>query len=62
MRTSLEVQYSQNILVKFCADNNLNIVDKDTLPDDTYTCVSASWGTTSWLNHILCSSDASHCT
>ena len=23
-----------DILVKFCADNNLNIVEKDTLPDD----------------------------
>ena len=31
-----------DILVKFCADNNLNIVDKDTLPDDTYTYVSSS--------------------
>ena len=27
-----------------------------------YTYVSSSWGTTSWLDHILCSSDASHCT
>ena len=26
------------------------------------TYVSSSWGTTSWLDHILCSSDASHCT
>ena len=50
-----------DILVKFCADNNFKIIDKDTLPDDTYTYVSSSWGTTSWLDHILCSSDASHC-
>ena len=33
-----------------------------TLPDDTYTYVSSAWGTTSWLDHILCSSDASYCT
>ena len=51
-----------DILVKFCADHNFNIVDKDTLPDDTYTYVSSSWGTTSWLDHMLCSSDARHCT
>ena len=51
-----------DILVKFCDDNNLNIVDKDTLPDDTYTYVSSSWGTTSWIDHILCSYDAIHCT
>ena len=34
-----------DIIVQFCADNIINIVDNDTLPDDTYTYVSSSWGT-----------------
>lgn len=51
-----------DILQKFCIDNNLNIMDKDDLPEDSYTYVSSAWGTTSWLDHVVCSSDAKYCT
>ena len=51
-----------NALQKFCSDNNFIMADKETLPDDTYTYVSSAWGTTSWLDHVLCSLDAKQCT
>ena len=51
-----------DILQQFCIDNSFCIVDVDTLPTDTYTYVSYSWGTTSWLDHVLCTGDAKHCT
>ena len=31
------------------------MVDKTILPADTYTYVSSAWGTTSWLDHVVCS-------
>ena len=34
------------------------MVDKTILPAD----VSLAWGTTSWLDHVVCTSDAKDCT
>ena len=50
------------MLLNFCSENNSDIVDKTILPADTYTYVSSAWGTTSWLDHVLCTSDAKDCT
>ena len=51
-----------DILLKFCVDNSIDIVDHATLSNDTYTYTSYSWGTTSWLDHVLCTADAKLCT
>ena len=40
-------------LLRFCDDNTLNIIDKVILPNDAYTYVSYSWGSTSWLDHVI---------
>ena len=50
------------MLLNFCRENNADIVDKTILPADTYTYVSSAWGTTSWLDHVVCTSDAKDCT
>ena len=50
------------MLLNFCSENNSDIVDKTILPADTYTHVSSAWGTTSWLDHVVCTSDAKDCT
>ena len=50
------------MLLNFCSENNSDIVDKTILPADTYTYVSSACGTTSWLDHIVCTSDAKDCT
>jgi exonuclease III len=50
-----------SILAAFCEDNNLYIADELMLPNDTYTYVSPSWGTTSWLDHVLCTADCIDC-
>ena len=47
-----------DILLKFCVDNSIYIFDHATLSNDTYTYTSYSWGTTSWLDHVLCTADA----
>ena len=47
-----------DMLLNFCNENNVDIVDKSILPADTYTYVSSAWGTTSWLDHVVCTSDA----
>ena len=39
----------------------LNIIDKEILPNDTYTYVSYLWGSTSWLDHVICTADAKQC-
>ena len=49
-------------LLKFSVDNSIDIVDHATLPNDRYTYTSYSWGTTSWLDHVLCTADAKLCT
>ena len=50
------------MLLNFCSENHSDIVDKTILPVDTYTYVSSAWGTTSWLDHVVCTSDAKDCT
>ena len=49
------------ILHDFCDDFSFSIVDNDYLPADTYTYVSSAWGTTSWLDHVICTADAREC-
>ena len=49
------------ILHDFCDDFSFSIVDKDYLPAETYTYVSSAWGTTSWLDHVICTADAREC-
>ena len=50
-----------SILCDFCHDNSFTIADKEYLPADTYSYVSSAWGTTSWLDHIVCTADAMSC-
>ena len=50
-----------DILTQYCHDNNLHILDQMFLNTDTYTYVSSAWGTTSWIDHIICTSDAVSC-
>lgn len=44
-------------LIDFCNDTSLNIADVKLLRDSTFTYVSDAWGTTSWIDHCLCSTD-----
>ena len=44
-------------MIDFCHDNNYNISTMLMLPDVSYTHVSEAWGTVSWLDHIVSSSD-----
>ena len=41
----------------FCIENELIFSSRDRLPPDTHTCISERWGTNSWLDHIIASSD-----
>ena len=50
-----------NIFLDFCNEYPFSIYDKDNLPIDTYTYVSSAWGTTSWLDHFIYTSDANDC-
>ena len=45
----------------FCNEYSLSINNKDNLSTDTYTYVSSVWGTTSCLDHIICTSDVNDC-
>ena len=45
-----------NILKEFCDENQLRICDL-ILPPDTFTYLSPSHNSTSWLDHVLCSGD-----
>ena len=49
------------ILLRCCTDNSLIIIDKESLPGDTYTYVSSAWGTISWLDHVVCTYDTKDC-
>ena len=51
-----------DMLLNFCNANNVDLVDKSILSADTYTYGSSAWGTTSWLDHVVCTSDAKDCT
>ena len=41
----------------FCDQNALTLASQNMLPSDSYTYVSERWGTTSWLDLLICSSD-----
>jgi len=43
------------MLYEFCQDNNLHVSDVELLPNDTFTYFSDAHGTTSWLDHCVCS-------
>ena len=45
-----------NNVVEFCNENQFNICDT-ILPPDTFTYLSPSHNSTSWLDHVLCSGD-----
>jgi exonuclease III len=47
-----------NTMSSFASDMGLFCVDVDMLPADTFTYVSDSWDTTSWIDHCLCTEDA----
>ena len=47
-----------NLLLKFCDYHNLILAEKCSLPADSYNYLSPAWGTTSWLDHIMCVHDA----
>ena len=44
-------------IIDFCHDNNYNISTRLMLPDDSFTHVSEAWGTVSWMDHIVSSSE-----
>ena len=44
-------------MINFCSDNDLGMSSSKLLPTDSYTFVSESWGTTSWLGHVVGSKD-----
>ena len=50
-----------DMLLEYCTDVIFSIADANCLPSDSKTYVSPAWGTTSWLDHIICSDDALHC-
>ena len=41
--------------MQICNEHSLSIADKELLPDSTFTCISNSHGTTSWLDHCVTS-------
>ena len=49
------------IFQDFFNEYSLIISDNDFLPIDTYTYVSVAWGSTSWLDQVICTSDAKDC-
>ena len=44
-------------LLAFCQEHSLRLTSKELLPDDSFTYVSDSWGSTSWLDQAVTSSD-----
>ena len=46
-----------NNLISFIDDQSLLLADRQFLPPDTYTFLSSSWNSTSWLDHCLTSSE-----
>jgi len=50
-----------DVFMNFCEENNFNIVDKMCLAMDSFTYLSPAWGTTSWLDHIVSTSDGMTC-
>ena len=50
-----------NIMVQLCDDTGFIISSKVLLPADSFTHVSETWGSVSWLDHIVSSSDFHNC-
>ena len=44
-------------MTEFCDEHSLTISSKVVLPLDSFTYVSDSWGTVSWLDHAVSSTD-----
>ena len=44
-------------LINVCADNELIFSSKIMLPSDSFTYISESWNTTSWLDHVICTQE-----
>lgn len=53
MRNSLFARHMSS----FCDEHDLIISSQHMLPHSSYTCVSAAWGSTSWLDHTVSSAD-----
>ena len=49
------------ILIDFCEDSGLSLTTLECLPSESYTYVSESWQTTSWLDHLVCSHNIKDC-
>ena len=49
------------ILTNYCVDNNLIIADLQGLTGRAYIYVSSALGSTSWLDHVICTHDAVRC-
>ena len=47
-----------NHLNHLCTDNNLILSSRELLPAESYTHISETWHTTSWLDHCLSTADA----
>ena len=48
-------------MVQLCDDNGFILSSKVLLPADRFTHVSEAWGSVSWLDHIVSSSDFHNC-
>ena len=44
-------------MLDFCCDHNLRVSTHQLLPSESYTYISDSWGTESWLDHAVSSED-----
>ena len=51
----------RNIMVQLCDDNGFILSSKVLLPADSFIHVSEAWGSVSWLDHIVSSSDFNNC-
>lgn len=45
------------VLTSFCGDMDLSLIDMDILKNGAFTYISDAWGTTSWIDHCLCSAE-----
>ena len=46
------------LLTDFCEEENLVVSDAKLLPPDSYTFLSDAYGTTSWLDHVIATSNS----
>lgn len=46
-----------NHMLNFCEENYLSLSSRVLLPADSYSCISESWNSTSWLDHVVSSED-----